>query len=297
MNFEITKIASFRGHKDSVYDIADGLTDGKFLSASGDGYVVEWESPEVGIPLVKVDNPIYAIEHLKADNLLWVGENSQGLHLIDTENKKEKAFIKLGKVSIFSIKTFENKTFVANSLGYIHIIDVESQKFIQHIKASEKSARTLAVNEQARELAVGFSDHKIRIYDIDTYQKKYEINAHSNSVFSVVYHQNFLISAGRDAHIKLWDAALGYLQVTDIPAHNYAVNHLTLLNNSKLLASCSMDKAIKIWNLDNMQLLKVIDKGKFASHGTSVNKLWWNSQTERLLSASDDRTISEWKLF
>ena len=297
MKFEISKIASFRGHKDSVYDIADGVSEGRFLSASGDGYVVEWENPEVGIPLVKVENPIYAIEHLKDQNLLWVGENSQGLHLIDTVNKKEETFIKLGKVSVFNIKTFKNRTFAADSLGYIHVIDLESKKFVHHIKGSEKSARTLAINERTRELAVGFSDHKIRIYDLDTYEKKHEINAHLNSVFTLVYHDHFLISSGRDAHIKLWDTSLGYLAATTIPAHNYAVNHLTLLKNGTLLASCSMDKAIKIWNLEDMQLLKVIDKGKFASHGTSVNKLWWNPENERLLSASDDRTISEWKLF
>jgi hypothetical protein len=47
MKFEITKIASFRGHKDSVYDLAAGVGEDKFLSASGDGYVVEWENPEV----------------------------------------------------------------------------------------------------------------------------------------------------------------------------------------------------------------------------------------------------------
>jgi WD40 repeat protein len=297
MKFEISKIASYQGHKDSVYDIAEGILENQFFSASGDGYVVEWKDPTMGIPLVKVNNPIYAIEHLKEKNRLWVGENSQGIHLIDTLNKKEEGFYKLGKTSIFNIKTFENKTFIGDSFGYIHVFDLEKLAFVHRIKGSEKSARTLAFNEQTRELAVGFSDHKFRIYDVDTYQLRYTIDAHKNSIFTLVYYQNFLISSGRDAHIKLWDATLGYLPVIDIPAHNYAINHLTLIKNGTLLASCSMDKAIKIWNLENMELLKVIDKGKFASHGTSINKLWWDAKNNRLFSASDDRTISEWKLF
>jgi WD40 repeat protein len=42
--------------------------------------------------------------------------------------------------------------------------------------------------------------------------------------------------------------------------------------------------------------LKVIDKGRHAGHGTSVNKLLWTSFKNQLVSASDDRTISAWDL-
>jgi hypothetical protein len=40
--------------------------------------------------------------------------------------------------------------------------------------------------------------------------------------------------------------------------------------------------------------LKVIDKARHAGHGTSVNKLLWTPN--RLLSASDDRSISAWDI-
>jgi WD40 repeat protein len=57
-----------------------------------------------------------------------------------------------------------------------------------------------------------------------------------------------------------------------------------------------MDKSIKVWNLDEMKLLKVIDKGRHAGHGTSVNKLIWTDYQTQLVSASDDKTISVWKI-
>lgn len=297
MIFAINKEATYRGHKDSVYDLAPPVAGGKFISASGDGLVVQWNSPDEGKPLVKVNNPIYAIEHLITQDRLWVGENSEGIHLIDTANKKEIGSLKLPKVSVFFIKTVGSKTFVGNSIGFIHVIDSSSLQFNHHIHGSDKSARSVAIHQDNNEMAVGFSDHLIRIYDLNTYQLKHTIQAHTNSVFTLQYHQNFLISSGRDAHIKIWDASLNYILAEDIPAHNYAINQILTLENTNLLASCSMDKSIKIWNVDNMQLLKVIDKGKFASHGTSVNKLWWDKETKRLFSGSDDRTISEWKLF
>jgi WD40 repeat protein len=55
-----------------------------------------------------------------------------------------------------------------------------------------------------------------------------------------------------------------------------------------------MDKSIKVWDLEELKLLKVIDKARHAGHGTSVNKLLWN--TNMLLSASDDRSISAWDM-
>jgi WD40 repeat protein len=53
-----------------------------------------------------------------------------------------------------------------------------------------------------------------------------------------------------------------------------------------------MDKSIKVWDLEELKLLKVIDKARHAGHGTSVNKLLWTPG--QLLSASDDRSISAW---
>jgi WD40 repeat protein len=55
-----------------------------------------------------------------------------------------------------------------------------------------------------------------------------------------------------------------------------------------------MDKSIKVWDLEDLKLLKVIDKARHAGHGTSVNKLFWT--TDQLFSASDDRSISAWDI-
>lgn len=297
MNFEINKLATYKGHKDSVYDLAEGITAGRILSASGDGYLVEWVSPEEGVPVARVNHPVYAFEHSREQGRIWLGENSEGLHRIDTERKKAEAFLKLGKVSVFTIVSAGNKTLAGNSLGYIHVIDNQQNSFIRHLPVSAKSIRSIAVNESLGEFAAGSSDHSIRIYDLDTLELKKTIEGHSNSVFTLAYHEQYLISSGRDAHIRIWDSTLDYLPAAAVPAHNYAINHILPLKGTALLASCSMDKSIKIWDINSMRLLKVIDKGKFASHGTSVNRLWWNENTQRLFSASDDRTISEWSLF
>jgi WD40 repeat protein len=76
----------------------------------------------------------------------------------------------------------------------------------------------------------------------------------------------------------------------------FAINDIALSPNGKYFATASMDKSIKIWDTEKMQLLKVIDKARHAGHGTSVNKLWWSSFNNQLISASDDRSISVWEI-
>jgi WD40 repeat protein len=103
---------------------------------------------------------------------------------------------------------------------------------------------------------------------------------------------NFLFSGSRDARLKVWDVQAGYVQAAEVVAHMYAINHIEFSPNGKHFVTCSMDKSIKVWDLEELKLLKVIDKARHAGHGTSVNKLLWTPG--QLLSASDDRSISAW---
>lgn len=228
---------------------------------------------------------------------MWLANNTEGFHLIDTKEKKEILNVHLGKVSIFDIQSTDNQLIAGDNIGFLHFLDLDSNTFTKHVEAGNKSARSIAISKIRNEIAVGFSDWKIRIFDLKSLKLKKTIEAHSNSVFSVKYinDEKFLISGSRDAHLKIWDE--NFNLVEDIPAHLFAINDIIYIKEHQLLASCSMDKSIKIWSANDFKLLKVIDKAKHASHGTSVNKLLWEPNAQVLLSASDDRTISMWKLF
>ncbi len=144
----------------------------------------------------------------------------------------------------------------------------------EKISVSEKSARTISINTKTGDMAVGFSDYCIRIFGLDDYVLKQEINAHKNSVFTLGYSpdQNFLFSGARDARLKVWEIKSGYSLAAEIAAHMYAINHLSFAPDGRYLATASMDKSIKLWDSKDLKLLKVIDKSRHAGHGTSVNK-------------------------
>jgi WD-40 repeat-containing protein len=186
---------------------------------------------------------------------------------------------------------------VATGEGLVAAVDPERMVVAGRVKESEKSARTIAVNEQTGEIAVGYSDHHIRVFDGELKLKKAWL-AHANSVFTLRYTPDgrYLLSGSRDARLKLWDAGAGYILAEEVVAHMYAINHIDFSPDGKHFVTCSMDKSVKVWDAGAMKLLKVIDKSRHAGHGTSVNRLLWTTFDDQLISASDDRTISVWQI-
>ncbi|MFD2937948.1 WD40 repeat domain-containing protein [Spirosoma flavum] len=296
----VEKIDTFGGHRDPVYTLERGPVAEQFFSAGGDGQVVKWhlDRPDLGELVANVPASIYALALHPTSGLLWVGQNYEGIHLIDTVQKREVASLKLTSAAIFDIKFYKNDAFVALSDGVVAVVNTDQLVVRKHLKASEQSARCIAINPIERELAVGYSDNVVRIFDLLTYELKQIIPAHTNSVFTIAYSPEFqyLLTAGRDAHLKVWDVEKKYSLQQDIVAHMFAINHLSFSTNGRLIATASMDKSIKIWDAETYKLVKVVDRSRHAGHGTSVNKVLWTEYHELLLSSSDDRTISVWKL-
>lgn len=297
---QVQKLDTFGGHRDCVYALERGPQPNQFFSSGGDGQVVRWQldRPDLGELMAQVPASVYALALHPVSGLLWVGQNYEGLHLIDPVQKREMASLKLTSAAIFDIAFHRNDAFVALADGVVVVLDADALVVRRYLKASDQSARCLAVNPVERELAVGYSDTTVRIFDLETYDLKQTIPAHTNSVFTLKYSPNFqhLLTAGRDAHLKVWDVERGYVLYQDVAAHLFAINHLTFSPDGALFATASMDKSVKIWDAETYRLLKVVDRARHAGHGTSVNKLLWTDYHHQLLSASDDRTISVWKL-
>ena len=296
----VEKIHSLTGHRDCVYTVEASDHAAHIFSAGGDGMIVRWNisAPEEGELIAKLPNSVYAIHYLANEDHLIVGQNYEGIHVLDWKEKKEIATLKLSTSSIFDIQSVQRDVIVASGDGSVTIVDLEKWIIKKRLVPSKKSARVIAVNKLTGEMAVGFSDYFIRIFSLDDYSLKHEFQAHQNSVFTLRYtpDNKFLISGSRDARLKVWDVSSGYAQTAEVVAHLFAINHMAFSPTGKHFVTGSMDKSIKVWDTSELKLLKVIDKARYAGHGTSVNKLLWTSFNDQLVSASDDRTLSVWRL-
>ena len=299
MNVAVQKMQSLTGHSAPVYALESGPAEGEFFSSAGDGMVVRWDmaNPGQGHLVARLPHSVYAIHRPVDSNVLVCGHNYDGIHVLDWKEKKELRSIQLTKAAIFDIKSAGDRLFVSDGEGSVTAVDLVNWSIIARLHHSDKSARAMAINPETNELAVGYSDNKVRIVDLDSLALKYEWTAHGNSVFAVCYTPDMksLVTGSRDARLKVWNAGSGYVEEREIVAHMYAINHVAFSPDGKHFVTCSLDKSIKVWETADFKLLKVIDKARHEGHGTSVNKLLWDG-SERLISASDDKTISVWSV-
>lgn len=294
------RIDTYLGHKDCIYALEQDLATGTFYSAGSDGFVVGWHrnNPNLGTLLAKVEQSVYALCKVPDSPNLLIGQNFRGLHLVDTAQKKEIKSVQFTDAAIFDIQLWQNTVITATGDGTVHLHKLDDFLPLARIKYSERSARCIAIHPHQAVMAVGYSDHAIRIFDLEQKKLLQTIEAHQGSVFALRYSPDgrYLLSGSRDAHLKIWNVAQSYALHQSIVAHMFAINHIAYHPKGHLIATCSMDKSIKIWDADTFKLLKVLDKARHAGHGTSVNKVLWLAIDEVLITCSDDRTIGIWSV-
>lgn len=296
----VNKLNTLNGHQDAVYTLAQGANPWEFFSGAGDGMVVQWDlqKGDQGRLIANLPTSVYALQYIPQEKTLIIGQNYQGLHLIDPQAGKEIKSLRLTESAIFDIKYHQGLIYMAVGDGSVLVVDYSQWSLLHKIKLTEQSARSIAISPNGEEIAVGYSDNHIRIFSVVDFKLKRDIAAHKNSVFTLSYHPKspLLLSAGRDAHLNIWQMDKGYELHQTIVAHMFAINHIEFSPNGLHFVTCSMDKSIKVWSAGEFRLLKVIDKARYAGHGTSVNKLYWSTFNNQLASCSDDRTISVWDL-
>lgn len=298
-SIQVQKLQTLTGHRDGVYTVVAGAEPAHFFSGAGDGMVVLWDlaSSREGVGIAQLPNPVYALLHVPHMGVLVAGHNFNGIHVLDWNERRELSSLKTTDAAIFDLQYHGDDLFIAAGDGSLTVVDLRRMTIKARQALSQKNARTIAVSAVSGEIAVGYSDNFIRIFDLQTYRLKKEWAAHTNSVFSVRYSPDhrFLLSGSRDARLKAWDVSAEYRLAEEVVAHMYAINALSFSPDGKHFVTCSLDKSIKLWDADQLKLLKVIDKARHAGHGTSVNKLLWTAYDGQVVSASDDRTISVWK--
>ena len=292
MKLEIQKLHTLQGHKDAIYALHHQDKSDKFYSSGGDGLIVEWDfnSFPDGQLIAQVPNSVYSI--VSENDSIYVGHNYEGIHFLNSATKKEKLNTHLGQEAIFSSLIIGDHLLIGLANGEFVVLNKHTLKTIARETLGKNRIRKIIQHQQFVYLAC--SDNFIYQLDLN-YKLVSKWLAHDKSVTSLVVHNNILISVGRDAKIKFWELLEHNKLCKEIPAHNYAINDISISPDKKYFATCSIDKTIKLWSTQNRKLLKVVDKQRHAGHGTSVNKVFWKSN-DCFVSCSDDRTISVWKI-
>lgn len=295
---QVSKIAHHLGHKGPVYTLENGIEPNSFLSAGADGVLVQWTlGSKDGIALASFPDAVFVLKKLVFSDggiLLLAGCKNGMLYFFDLKSNTLLKAIQHHDSSVFSIT--QNKDFIYTGDGSGKICKWNSSmELVAEKQIALKSIRSLIIINNGNDIAAACSNHDIFILDLNLNLVE-TLKGHSSSVFSSAYNQTkeILYSVGRDAQLIKWNRGDGQ-EALKINAHLYPIHHLSICPNEKFLATGSMDKSIRIWDSETLQLLKVIDFEKRQAHTSSVNQvLWMNNNT--LVSCSDDRSVQVFKI-
>ncbi len=295
----IQKNAQLTGHNASIFALAMGKDASHFLSAAGDGWIVRWdlEHPETGKLIAKVEAQLFSLLHLQDYNKTVAGDMNGGVHWVDLEHPDETKDIAHHQKGVFDILRIGENVFTLGGEGKITRWSAAEGRSLESLHLSNQSLRSAGFSLLHNNIAVGASDNAIYILDADSLELKKSIpHAHDNSVFSVQYSPNgrHLLSGGRDAHLKIWDAENDFRLLFSEPAHWFTINDIAFHPNGQWFATASRDKTIKIWDAQTFKLLKVLDTIRDGGHLNSVNCLLWLENY--LISGSDDRSVIIWEM-
>ncbi len=255
--------------------------------------------PELGRLLAKVDSQIFSLYFLEKEGWLVAGNMYGGLHWIDLAALEASKNIAHHQKGVFAIERVGDALLTAGGGGTLIRWNIAEQRAVESLRLSNQSLRCIAYSLKRNELAIGASDHHIYLLDAaDLTIKRTIQKAHNNSVFSIRYSADdqYLISGGRDAHLKIWSINNSFELISARPAHWYTINDVALHPKGHIFATASRDKTIKIWDAITFELLKVIETIRDQGHLNSVNCLYWSSHHDWLVSCSDDRSILIWEI-
>jgi len=298
---KVTKVAQLRGHKAAIFVFANADDPKHFLTGAGDGWIVQWNLNELenGKLIAKVPRNIFSLCNLPNQQLIVVGNMDGGVHWVDLQDPEKTKNIAHHQKGVFDIQLIHNRIYTLGGEGMITRWSVEERRTLESFHITNQSLRSMSYNEARNEIAIGASDNNIYILDAKSLSIEHMIRqAHENSVFTVQYSLdgNYLLSGGRDALLKVWAIERDFELVSDQAAHLFTINDIAFHPEAHLFATASRDKTIKIWDAENFKLLKVIETIKNGGHINSVNKLYWSSYNNYLLSCSDDQSIIVWEI-
>lgn len=285
----IKPIRNLKGHRQGLYGLCAG-PDGVLLSCGGDGMLVAWRAltEDDGKLLATAPEPVYSLAYDNRVGILCGGQ-SGNLYLISETGETRN--LQKHQQGIFWIGFLENGNFITCGGDGWAVLWNPQAEILQERRLSSRSLRCAVHIPNG--WAFGSSDSDIYITDSE-FRTQQVLRGHKESVFALASVKGKLFSGGRDALIHVWDIDQAR-QELPINAHWFHVNDLKLSPAGKYLASASMDKTIKIWDPESMELLKVIDAAKYGAHASSVNRLLWLDNSV-LASASDDREIGIWEI-
>ncbi|GBG68516.1 hypothetical protein CBR_g3060 [Chara braunii] len=136
----------------------------------------------------------------------------------------------------------------------------------------------------ATQIAVGYADGSIRIWDILKGSCEVLLNGHKSAVTALRYNASgeMLASGAKDTDVIIWDVG-GEAGLFRLRGHRDQVTDVVFLERSQKVVSCSKDTFVRVWDLNTQLCVQTV-----VGHRSEVWSVDVDPEETRLITGSTD---------
>jgi WD40 repeat protein len=287
---------TYRGHHDSVQDVACSADGAYVASVSKDTTVQVWDSATGGNQAA-----VYSGHTDVVNSVTWSPDEK---NIASGSNDKT---VRVWNTSDASLKfAYGSHTDAVNAVAWspdgTRVASGSNDKTVQVWSAADGSSPfsytshtagvyALSWSPDSSRIASGSADSTVQVWNSTDGSSPFTFSLHSGPVFAVAWSPDgtLIASGGADKTVRVWkpDGTPVYIY----GGHTNIVSGLAWSHDGALIASASQDGTVQVWGATDGSNAFV-----YHGHGGAVNAVaWLPSPGSRVVSGSADTTVQIWQ--
>ncbi|MEZ4983970.1 MAG: hypothetical protein R2795_02840 [Saprospiraceae bacterium] len=185
---KIVKRHQSSGHNAAIYALQNGLSRGSFMSAAGDGWIVEWplHQPDLGRLVAKADAQLFSLHTLPVEQTIVAGDMNGGVHWLYLDEGRPNRHIAHHQKGVYCILSRSGFVFTLGGDGILTKWRTERPAAVESLRLSNQALRSACWWPESSLLLIGASDQHIYLVDTDTMQLVRTFHRHIKAQFSAL---------------------------------------------------------------------------------------------------------------